>query len=111
GGNLFDQYASVPTAQMRTGDFSSTASIVRDPLSGLPFPGNAIPVSRVNPVALNLLPYLPLPNGPGYSRNFHQSASNRSTQDTLNLRLTRPFGASASARPVGRGNASGQAAQ
>jgi hypothetical protein len=58
----------VPTAQMRQGDFSqllarSSPIVVRDPLTGNPFPGNIIPANRFNSVANNILSkYLPAPN-------------------------------------------------
>ncbi|MCI0540570.1 MAG: TonB-dependent receptor, partial [Verrucomicrobiales bacterium] len=62
------QYSAVPTAAFRTGDFSAIAGVVtiRDPETGLPFPGNRIPASRINPVskALQDLVY-PDPNRPG----------------------------------------------
>jgi hypothetical protein len=59
---------SVPTTKMRDGDFSELAAIakpvtIKDPLSGTPFPNNAIPSSRVNATSLKLLQqYLPGPN-------------------------------------------------
>lgn len=40
-------YAYVPTAAERAGDFSQFPSPIPDPLTGLPFPGNIIPVSRM----------------------------------------------------------------
>ena len=46
GGDLFDQYATVPTAAMRAGDFSSIPSQLIDPATGLPFAGNLIPADR-----------------------------------------------------------------
>jgi hypothetical protein len=59
---------TVPTDQMRQGDFSQLLSqsrplVIRDPLSGNPFPGNIIPRDRFNPVATRVLDkYLPAPN-------------------------------------------------
>ena len=38
--------AIVPTAAMRGGDFSGNAFVVRDPQTGVPFPGNRIPGRR-----------------------------------------------------------------
>lgn len=35
-----------------------------DPLSGLPFPGNLIPASRIDPIVQKVLPYTPIPNVP-----------------------------------------------
>jgi trimeric autotransporter adhesin len=76
-----------PTPAERTGDFSkfvnATGAVVPiyDPLTGdslgngrTQFPNNQIPASRINPVALQILKALPLPNngsdldnGPNYS--------------------------------------------
>jgi len=53
------------TPAQRQGDFSATATPILDPLGGSPFPGNVIPASRLNPVSLGLLQYMPLPNAPG----------------------------------------------
>ena len=46
-----------------------------DPLNGQPFAGNLIPAARLDPVALNLMPYLPQAGGNGrvaYSLPLHQ---------------------------------------
>jgi outer membrane receptor protein involved in Fe transport len=48
------QTVVVPTAAQRQGDFSGGA-IIRDPRSGLPFPGNVIPAARLDPIAQQLL--------------------------------------------------------
>jgi trimeric autotransporter adhesin len=57
----------VPTMAERGGDFSGLMRngqprIIRDPLTGLPFPGNIIPASRINPVGQKLLSYMPKPD-------------------------------------------------
>ena len=55
----------MPTALERAGDFSRTTNaagvpvVIYDPLTRQPFPGNVIPQNRLNPVALNMLKYLP----------------------------------------------------
>jgi|UPI00047BC3EA hypothetical protein len=64
--------ASVPTGQMRNGDFSQflnpstapngKATVLKDPQTGKPFPNNQIPASRLNDVSKKLLDYWPLPN-------------------------------------------------
>ncbi len=62
----------VLTAAERVGDFSAFPGVLRDPLTGLPFPGNRIPENRLDPLALRLLDELvPLPNSPGerYTRS------------------------------------------
>src|SRR3954447_24394022 len=56
---------TVPTALERTGDFSKTFAangnliVIYNPtgLSRTPFPGNVIPTSRLDPVALNVMKY------------------------------------------------------
>jgi len=73
----------VPTALQRKGDFSQTvntkgqAFTIYDPYSSTtartPFPGNVIPASELDPVALKILQFYPLPNlipAPGTLQNF-----------------------------------------
>lgn len=91
GSNLFDQYATVPTTAMRAGDFSSIAGTLVDPSTGLPFPGNQIPVSRLDQGALALLRFMPTPNLDGTTRNYHYSTTTASTSDGINARLTHNF--------------------
>ncbi|MBZ2176193.1 MAG: TonB-dependent receptor domain-containing protein [Acidobacteriota bacterium] len=52
----------LPTAAMRGGNFG--ASRITDPLSRQPFPNNQIPASRLNPVTLNILKFIPTPATP-----------------------------------------------
>jgi Carboxypeptidase regulatory-like domain len=40
---------TLPTRAMRQGDFSGITTVIRDPLTGQPFPGNVIPPSRITP--------------------------------------------------------------
>jgi hypothetical protein len=66
---------SVAPAEWRRGDFSGVSTVIRDPLTGLPFPGNQIPASRISPVAQRILgdtSLYPLPNRnvSGVSGNF-----------------------------------------
>lgn len=68
--------ASVPTAAMRAGNFQGFATIY-DPATynpatktRTPFANNQINPSRFDPVAVNLLQILPLPNLPGNANNF-----------------------------------------
>src|SRR5207244_8614632 len=59
---------SVPTALERQGDFSQSLDtngqliVIKDPTTGLPFPGNKIPVDRINFNGQKLLSVFPLPN-------------------------------------------------
>ena len=80
GGTAGGIVATVPTAAERNGDFSALLALgsiyqIYDPFSrtpaagGLytnaPLAGNVIPKNLLNPVALNLLSYYPLPEQPG----------------------------------------------
>jgi hypothetical protein len=65
-------FYSVPTADQRAGDFSAYSTIIYDPKTGnpdgtarQPFPGNKIPTDRLDPIALKLQSYYPMPNVPG----------------------------------------------
>ena len=73
-------YNTVPTLPERQGDFSALLKVgtqyqIYDPatttpaangrFSRQPIPGNIIPKSRMDPTALGLLQYYPLPNTPG----------------------------------------------
>jgi Carboxypeptidase regulatory-like domain/TonB-dependent Receptor Plug Domain len=59
---------TVPTALERKGDFSQSVDnngnsfIIKDPLSGNPFPGNAIPSNRLYAPGIAVLNMLPTPN-------------------------------------------------
>ena len=54
---------AVPTLAMRSGDFSAVATPIRNPATGLPYPGNRI--TNIDPNALILLnAYIPLPTNP-----------------------------------------------
>ena len=62
---------TVPTSRMRQGDFGellgtniffNTPQIVKDPSTGLQFPGNVVPKTRLSPNGLGLLAVFPLPN-------------------------------------------------
>jgi hypothetical protein len=57
--------AAVAPEAWRRGDLSSIATVIRDPQTGQPFPGNQIPASRISAVAraiLNDTANYPLPN-------------------------------------------------
>jgi hypothetical protein len=102
-GNLFDQYATVPSEAFRNGDFSASPVPIVDPLTGLPFENNQIPRDRISETALQLLGFVPEPTLPGETRNLRRVDSNYSTNDTYSLRLTHSF----TAPPAGRGGRGG----
>ena len=104
-----DAYSTVPTPAERAGDFSASSSIVIDPDTGEPFPGNRVPASRVDPAARSLLAYIPLPNVLDTTQNFHYVTANSSKSNDVNLRVTHVFGAQPQ-RGAGGGRGRGGAA-
>ena len=86
------QSAVMPTLRERTGDFTGAREI-RDPLTGRPFPGNVLPVSRISPQAAALLALYPAPNvdtGNGY--NYEATTVLLTTQDTFQSRVNHSIG-------------------
>lgn len=99
---------TVPTALERTGDFSKTFAAngqviqIYDPFSTRAnpsgsgyirdvFPGNVIPASRRDPVAMNAMKYYPAPNSPGLpvtgQQNFYKSGSAQLDTDNYDVRI------------------------
>lgn len=82
------QILTVPTAQQRAGDFSQTFNAagrlipIQDPASPsrVAFPGNIIPPSRLDSVAVNLLEYYPLPNRAALNASGAQNFSGNRAQ-------------------------------
>jgi hypothetical protein len=70
--NPYDGTSTVPTAPERGGDFSRSRGTIYDPLSGgtQPFANNQIPLTRLDPVAMGLLAYIPVENQPGQIQNY-----------------------------------------
>ena len=93
GGNLYEAYSIVPTAAWRSGDFSGSNVTLIDPLTGLPFPNNQIPASRIDAAALALVQYYPLPNQPDDAKNYYRSSTTGNRSDDINVRFTKSFGA------------------
>jgi carboxypeptidase family protein len=76
--------STVPSARMRAGDFSEVNRPIYDPLTGTPFPGNQIPLSRFDPVSRNILDQLiPQPNTDGTRGNNGQPINNYLINPTL----------------------------
>lgn len=73
------QTATVPTAAMRTGDFSNFSKTINDPTTGNPFPGNIIPENRLSQPALGFQnEFIPLPNK---GESLHTFASGQTIDD------------------------------
>ena len=91
---LSTPFNTVPTAQMRAGNFSEvTATQIRVPGTGagtpnpaVPFPGNIIPPGLISPVSLKLLDYYPATNLSGITNNLQAQSANGDNVDQLLLR-------------------------
>ena len=86
--NIQDQYATVPTAAMRAGDFSSSTVQLINPKTGKAYANNQIPVSQMDPAALALLRYIPLPNVDGTTvQNLHTTGTTLNSSNSISLRI------------------------
>ena len=72
-----NRVSTVPSAAMRSGDFSEVNRTIYDPLTGQPFPGNVIPRGRWDPAAANVLDQLiPTANTAGRRSSSGQIVDN-----------------------------------
>ena len=94
--NPYDIFSTVPTAVERAGDFSSLLGgpnpvQLLDPVTRAIIPNNQI--TAINPAAAQLLSFIPLPNLPGDSQNFHFVSASPTDSDTGFVRFNHNFGA------------------
>ncbi len=80
---------NVPTAAERMGDLSQLKSLIYDPATHQPFPGNQIPLGMINPISLALLKFYPLPNQLGSANNYQFETAQANNTDNLGFRLQR----------------------
>ncbi|MGB8662003.1 MAG: carboxypeptidase regulatory-like domain-containing protein, partial [Candidatus Acidiferrum sp.] len=96
GGAPTDILSTVPTMAERGGDFSALTTPIFNPQTGQQFDFNGQPnvidPALITPQAQALLNYIPLPNLPGTSQNFHEVTSSESVSDSVNVRLVHNFG-------------------
>jgi hypothetical protein len=82
---------SVPSVALRNGDLSAISATVKDPTTGQPFPGKQIPLTRITPLAMNVLrDWFPLPNtgAPNsIANNYVQNFPEPITSDQGDIRL------------------------
>jgi hypothetical protein len=100
------QAATVPTANMRAGDFSELPNPLYDPattrpnpnvINGFlrdPFPGNVIPSNRIDPVASFFFQpsWIPLPIQPGITANLRRQFSIPTDANQLTAKIDQRFG-------------------
>ena len=88
----YEPTITVPTAGMRRGDFSALSAAITDPMTGQPFAGNAVPASRLDPIALRVQErFYPLPNfgDPGRltTNNYRYVIGRRNLQNRWEARI------------------------
>lgn len=91
----FNATANVPTPKMRNGDFSEVLprTVVKDPTTAQPFPGNVVPASRFSPISSNIQGYdnfIPLPNfGPPevFAGNYRDLRPSKTHNNRYTIRV------------------------
>ena len=71
--------AFVPTGPERTGDFSALKAI-KDPATGIAYPGNIIPAAQISPIALAMMPKIPTSTDPAGKLLYAQPSSSDNQQ-------------------------------
>ena len=87
---------TLPNAALRAGDFSASTIKIKDPVTGLPFPGNVIPADRISPIAKNIMSYFwPLPTRSVQATGmgiFQQDVPQDRKRERFDLRLDHEAG-------------------
>jgi hypothetical protein len=85
---------TVPTAAMRTGDFSGTGATIYDPATGnangtgrTPFPNNTIPANRIDPAAAYMQNLIPAPNQPVFPNNYLSVGRYSADRDNVDFKV------------------------
>jgi hypothetical protein len=86
---------SVPNAAFLAGNFSSLSTPIKDPVTGLPFPGNVIPSSRFSNFAKILGATVPAANNAG-ANNFRAIKPLTDNGDTADIRADQVLSSSQS---------------
>jgi hypothetical protein len=93
------QFATVPTADLRAGNFNGiTGATIFNPNTGsavgtgrTPFSGNQISPTLFNTTSTALLSYLPLPNQPGLANNLVANRELRQTMHRIDGKIDHRF--------------------
>ena len=110
-----DSFATVPTLAERMGDFSAAGVQLYNPLSNLTgprtlmpnagcaqdlagAPGTCVPQSMISPQATALLNYIPLPNLPTQTLNYHLQTNLPGLSNRLNVNVTHQISSKLSAQ-------------
>lgn len=113
GSTPYDAFSTVPTAAERAGNFSGLTdqngnpTTIFDPLTGQAFANNTIDPTRISSAATALLNYMPIPNLPGMTQNFHYITSAEGDTDAFSIRLIQNFSGSGGPVFMGPGGGGG----
>jgi hypothetical protein len=96
-----DWFSTVPTLAERSGDFSQTTIRngaeagnpvqIFDPITHTPIANNIIPQSSLDPASVGLLKFIPVPNQPGSTQNFHYTTATTNNSNNFNVRFNHSF--------------------
>ncbi len=96
GDTPVDTFSTVPTADERGGNFSALTTPIFNPSTGQQFAfngqNNVMDPTLITPQAQALLQFIPLPNLPEATQNFHFVTTDESNSDSVSLRLVHNFG-------------------
>jgi hypothetical protein len=77
----------LPDALQRAGDFSNSKTLVVDPFTKAPYPGNKLPANLISPLSLKILnDFYPLPNQSG-ALNFVSNEGRKADSDQFHGRI------------------------
>jgi hypothetical protein len=88
--------ATVPTMEMRNGDFSAASTTIFDPTTGaengsgrVAFAGNQVPAARISPIARRILDLVPAPNldAPLGQNNYTKAQVREKTTNGFDIKL------------------------
>ena len=82
--------ALVPSLKERTGDFSEAlgqAVVIVDAITKVPFPGNIIPATKINPIGAALANLYPVPNSSDPARNYIGTPKGLSDNNVSSARI------------------------
>ncbi len=92
---------NVPTEAYRNGDFSAAPQRIFDPLTQRlnaqgqnerdPFPGNRIPLDRIDAVGRNILELYPLPTSGGIANNFLYNPVRSTDENSFDIKVDHQF--------------------
>jgi len=86
---------TIPTMDMRAGNFAASGTVIYDPATGntttgagrTPFPNQVIPASRISPIFQQYMSFLPPPNLPGLANNIQVATDQSKNISSFDVKL------------------------